>query len=76
MNRPSDATLSVPQHPQGNVDPAVLFAPLDAVEAAVKDCCKKAGPKGHILNLGHGVLVGTPEEAVAKFFDTARNIKL
>ncbi|CAE5967325.1 unnamed protein product [Arabidopsis arenosa] len=35
---------------------------------------KCAGPKGHILNLGHGVLVGTPEEAVAHFFETARNL--
>jgi uroporphyrinogen decarboxylase len=59
---------------QGNVDPAVLFASHGAVEQAVKDCCLKAGPKGHILNLGHGVLVGTPEEAVACFFDTARKI--
>lgn len=32
-----------------------------------------AGTKGHILNLGHGVLVGTPEEAVAHFFDVARS---
>lgn len=35
---------------------------------------KSAGPKGHILNLGHGVLVGTPEEAVAHFFETARSL--
>lgn len=33
-----------------------------------------AGPRGHILNLGHGVLVGTPEEAVAHFFDVARSL--
>lgn len=32
-----------------------------------------AGRKGHILNLGHGVLVGTPEEAVAHFFDVAKS---
>jgi len=60
---------------QGNVDPAVLFASSEAIQKAVKDCCLKAGPKGHILNLGHGVLVGTPEEAVATFFDSARAIK-
>ncbi|RVX03936.1 Uroporphyrinogen decarboxylase 1, chloroplastic [Vitis vinifera] len=35
-----------------------------------------AGPRGHILNLGHGVLVGTPEEAVAHFFEVARNLNL
>lgn len=36
---------------------------------------KCAGPRGHILNLGHGVLVGTPEEAVAHFFEVARSLK-
>ena len=36
---------------------------------------KCAGPRGHILNLGHGVLVGTPEEAVAHFFDVARSLE-
>lgn len=34
-----------------------------------------AGPRGHILNLGHGVLVGTPEEAVAHFFEVAKSFK-
>jgi|TARA_B110000977_G_scaffold117795_1_gene152059 uroporphyrinogen decarboxylase len=60
---------------QGNVDPAVLFAAPEAVEQAVKDVCDKAGPTGHILNLGHGVLVGTPEENVKVFFDAAKKIK-
>lgn len=59
---------------QGNVDPAVLFASPEAVEQAVKDVCEKAGPTGHILNLGHGVLVGTPEENVKHFFDTAKKL--
>ena len=36
---------------------------------------KCAGQRGHILNLGHGVLVGTPEEAVAHFFEVARSLK-
>jgi uroporphyrinogen decarboxylase len=35
---------------------------------------RKAGNQGHILNLGHGVLVGTPEPSVAHFFDTARSL--
>lgn len=34
-----------------------------------------AGPRGHILNLGHGVLVRTPEEAVAHFFDVVRGLR-
>lgn len=36
---------------------------------------KAAGPTGHILNLGHGVLVGTPEKAVAHFFDVTRSLR-
>jgi hypothetical protein len=35
----------------------------------------QAGNGRHILNLGHGVLVGTPEEAVAHFFELSRQIK-
>lgn len=60
---------------QGNVDPAVLFASEDAIEAAVRDCIAKAGRKGHILNLGHGVLVGTPEESVAHMFNLSKSLK-
>jgi len=59
---------------QGNVDPAVLFAPLPAITEAVESVVRKAGNQGHILNLGHGVLVGTPEPSVAHFFDTARSL--
>ena len=59
---------------QGNVDPIVLFSDQAAIEKAVRDTVAKgkAGNGKHILNLGHGVLVGTPEEAVTHFFDTNR----
>ncbi|XP_002988044.2 uroporphyrinogen decarboxylase 1, chloroplastic [Selaginella moellendorffii] len=61
---------------QGNVDPCVLFGPEWSITEAVVDVVRKAGNKGHILNLGHGVLVGTPEESVAHFFQTARSLSL
>ncbi|KAF2286117.1 hypothetical protein GH714_010570 [Hevea brasiliensis] len=60
---------------QGNVDPAYLFSPLPALTDEIQRVVRCAGPRGHILNLGHGVLVGTPEEAVAHFFDVARSLK-
>ncbi|KAA8526758.1 hypothetical protein F0562_009013 [Nyssa sinensis] len=60
---------------QGNVDPAYLFSPLHALTDEIQRVVKCAGARGHILNLGHGVLVGTPEEAVAHFFDVARSVK-
>jgi len=59
---------------QGNVDPIVLFSDEKSIEAAVRACSEKgrAGNSRHVLNLGHGVIVGTPEENVAAFFDANR----
>ena len=41
---------------QGNVDPMMLFAPADVLRAEVVRCCRRAGRRGHILNVGHGVV--------------------
>ncbi|OEL21461.1 Uroporphyrinogen decarboxylase 1, chloroplastic [Dichanthelium oligosanthes] len=60
---------------QGNVDPAFLFSPLPVLTDEIHRVVKSAGPKGHILNLGHGVLQKTPEEAVAHFFDVTRSLR-
>ncbi|WP_299518976.1 uroporphyrinogen decarboxylase [uncultured Serinicoccus sp.] len=45
---------------QGNLDPALLFAPWEALEARVREIVGegRAAP-GHIFNLGHGVLPDT-----------------
>lgn len=59
---------------QGNLDPGVLFGSHDFIQSRIIDTVRKAGNKGHILNLGHGVLPGTPEENVAFFFETAKNL--
>ncbi|OAY70058.1 Uroporphyrinogen decarboxylase 1, chloroplastic, partial [Ananas comosus] len=60
---------------QGNVDPALLFSPLPVLTDEIHRVVKAAGRRGHILNLGHGVLVQTPEEAVAHFFEVARGLR-
>jgi len=45
---------------QGNLDPAVLLAPWEVVEAEALDVLDRAGGRpGHIFNLGHGVLPST-----------------
>jgi uroporphyrinogen decarboxylase len=50
---------------QGNLDPAVLSAPRSRLLAAADDVLARAGGRtGHIFNLGHGVLPGTPVEHV------------
>ncbi len=48
---------------QGNLDPVALFTP-ETVAERVDAICDAAGPTGHIFNLGHGVLPGTPVEGV------------
>jgi uroporphyrinogen decarboxylase len=52
---------------QGNLDPCVLFAGREHIEERVQDILNKAfSARGHIFNLGHGILPETPtENAVA-----------
>ncbi|HQQ71242.1 MAG TPA: uroporphyrinogen decarboxylase [Alicycliphilus sp.] len=67
---------------QGNIDPAVLFAPPEAVAAqarAVLDGFGKphtdkatTGPT-HIFNLGHGINQHTPPEHVAALVETVHS---
>ena len=46
---------------QGNLDPVVLFAPADVLEAKARDVMQRADCRpGHIFNLGHGFLPNTP----------------
>ncbi|KST65799.1 uroporphyrinogen decarboxylase [Mastigocoleus testarum] len=59
---------------QGNLDPGVLYGSKEFIRDRIIDTVRKAGNQGHILNLGHGVLPDTPEENVAYFFETAKNL--
>jgi len=55
---------------QGNLDPALLFAPLPELKARVHDILKRAnGKPGHIFNLGHGILQNTPVDNVKAVVD-------
>jgi len=65
------AALGTGRTVQGNVDPMVLFGTEDAIRAEVARCLRQAGPRGHILNVGHGVAQGTPEENVKLFCQLA-----
>jgi uroporphyrinogen decarboxylase len=48
---------------QGNLDPCVLFGPKEHIEERVQDILNKAeSARGHIFNLGHGILPETPVE--------------
>jgi len=60
---------------QGNLDPCALFGSKEFIRDRILDTVRKAGNKGHILNLGHGVIRNTPEENVAFFFETAKQLR-
>ncbi len=60
---------------QGNLDPVVLFAPLHEIERRVADILRRAGGRpGHVFNLGHGILPGTPVERVAATVDLVHKL--
>lgn len=50
---------------QGNLDPITLFAEPELIRTRVHQILAKAGGQaGHIFNLGHGIVPGTPVENV------------
>jgi len=57
---------------QGNLDPSALFAPEKSVRAAARSVIDEFGTRGHVFNLGHGVLPKTPVNAVAALIDEVR----
>ena len=48
---------------QGNVDPGILFGNKDSIKE-----------RKYILNLGHGILPGTPEENAQTFFEHGKKL--
>lgn len=52
---------------QGNLDPIALFAPQEVLKRRVEEVLRQAGGRpGHIFNLGHGIVPGTPVENVVQ----------
>jgi uroporphyrinogen decarboxylase len=55
---------------QGNLDPAVVFAPWDAVRRRVLAVLADAkGLPGHVFNLGHGVPADADPDVLARIVD-------
>jgi uroporphyrinogen decarboxylase len=66
-----DAARRVPGRPlQGNLDPALLFAPWEVLSARVRAtlAAGRAAP-GHVFNLGHGVPPTADPEVLARVVD-------
>src|SRR4051812_14049459 len=60
-----------PRHAvQGNLDPAVVFAPWDVVAARTRDVLRRsATAEGHVFNLGHGVLPDTDPDVLTRIVE-------
>jgi uroporphyrinogen decarboxylase len=60
---------------QGNLDPALLFAPWEALEAKVRGIVEegRAAP-GHIFNLGHGVLPDTDPDVLTRVVELVHEV--
>lgn len=60
---------------QGNLDPTVLFSDPATIREHAQYVISQAGGKpGHIFNLGHGILPGTPVENVIALVDIVHEL--
>ena len=58
---------------QGNLDPAILYASPEHIQAAVRKILEKFGKgSGHIFNLGHGILPDVPVEHAKAFIEAVK----
>ncbi|GIF88071.1 uroporphyrinogen decarboxylase [Catellatospora chokoriensis] len=70
------AAKQVPGHPlQGNLDPAVLFAPWEVVEREVRRVLAEGRTApGHVFNLGHGVLPETDPTVLTRVVELVHTL--
>ena len=60
---------------QGNLDPCALFQPREKIQGRVKDILNMAvSARGHIFNLGHGILPETQVENVVAMVEMVHNL--
>jgi uroporphyrinogen decarboxylase len=60
---------------QGNLDPALLFAPWEAIEARVRAIVEEGRrTPGHVFNLGHGVLPDTDPTVLTRVVELVHDI--
>jgi uroporphyrinogen decarboxylase len=60
---------------QGNLDPAVLLAPIDTIEREVARTLESFGHgPGHVFNLGHGITPDVPPEHLGALVDAVHRL--
>ncbi len=62
---------------QGNLDPTLLFAPPEVVEREARRVLDEGrAARGHVFNLGHGVLPETDPDALTRLVDVVHAYEL
>ena len=71
-----EASMRIPNNIgiQGNVDPGILFGNAESIKNRIDETFSKANGRKYILNLGHGILPGTPEENAKTFFEHGKSL--
>ncbi len=60
---------------QGNLDPAVLFAPWEVVEREARRVLAEGkAARGHVFNLGHGVLPETDPDVLTRLVELIHSV--
>ena len=59
---------------QGNIDPGILFGDEDTIKKRIDETFEKIKGRKYILNLGHGILPGTPESNAKTFFEHSKKL--
>lgn len=59
---------------QGNLDPTCCLAPWDVLHGEVMQILMEGGGRGHIFNLGHGVLPGTDPEVLHRIVELVQSV--
>jgi len=60
---------------QGNLDPCLLLGSKERMLQRAAEILEEAGPVGHIMNLGHGILPPTPVDNARAFIDFVKNYR-
>ena len=60
---------------QGNLDPGILLGRPETIEKATAEILQEArGARGHIMNLGHGILPETPVDNAIAFVEAVHRL--
>jgi uroporphyrinogen decarboxylase len=60
---------------QGNLDPCTLLGSTENLKSTAKGILEQAGSRGHIFNLGHGILPSTPVENAKALIDFVKGYR-